>query len=67
MGRLIEGQVGVKPQDAKASNAAGPSPIVEDTTRVGGVDETGAHVVGNRRPDGTVDESVRPTDPREKP
>lgn len=42
-----------------------PGPLVEDETRVGGIDENGAAVIGNKTPTGQADESVKPTDERE--
>jgi hypothetical protein len=39
---------------------------VEDETVVGGEDENGAPVVRPKTSDGKADESVRPTDPRER-
>lgn len=42
-------------------------PLVEDTSVVGGFDEqTGAPVIRPKTPDGKADESVQPTDRREK-
>jgi len=42
-------------------------PLVEDTTKVGGVDKkTGKPVIRTKTPDGKADESVEPTDPNEK-
>jgi len=43
-----------------------PGPIVEDESVVGGTDEHGAPVIVPKRVDGTVQENVSPTDPREK-
>lgn len=43
-----------------------PGVIVEDETVVGGEDENGAPVVRPKTSDGKADESVRPTDPRER-
>lgn len=42
--------------------------LVEDETVVGGTDaETGAPVIRPKTPEGGADESVDPTDKREKP
>ena len=44
-----------------------PGPLVEDTSVVGGRDATtGAPVIKPKKPGGGADESVKPTDPREK-
>ena len=44
-----------------------PGPIVEDSSVLGGRDATtGAPVIKPKTPGGGVDESVKPTDPREK-
>lgn len=44
-----------------------PAPLVEDETLTGGLDaETGAPVIKPKTPDGRADESMIPTDPREK-
>ncbi len=41
-------------------------PLVEDSTVVGGYDKNGAPVIKPKTPDGKADESVKPTDKREK-
>jgi hypothetical protein len=44
-----------------------PGPLVEDTQTVGGRDKkTGASVIRPKTPEGRADESVEPTDSREK-
>ena len=43
-----------------------PGPLVEDDSVVGGFDADGAPVIRAKTPDGKADESVKPTDPRER-
>lgn len=62
-GHVVGGRIEAKASPAHASNI---TPLVEDTSVVGGVDEeSGAPVIRPRTPGGRADESTCATDPRE--
>ena len=52
------------PEEKKKKPA--PAPLVEDATVSGGTDKNGAPVIKPKAPDRHADESMDPTDPREK-
>lgn len=50
-------------EEPKPDSPPKVGPIVEDTTVVGGVTQTGEPKIVPRAPDGGVQEDVKPTDP----
>lgn len=67
-GRVISAGIKAESGPAQAGNKPGgqpATPLVEDTSVAGGLDDDGRPVIAPKRTDGTVDESVTPTDPQE--